>query len=244
MKKGKALFLLLVIFLLTGCSSNKDVNTINYDLYVGDSFDENIVVTLPKDAYKKAKKNQDEDYTSIEYSLLKEDLKPIYSNHTEFYNKVIDKGLKTVDVSLNYSYTEDEFYNSNYIMNCFENYDIVSDEDYFEVVLSGEFYCYNNMKTNITVDSLYTVLESNGTKNENQYSWVINQDNYKNVDLKYRVSRVVNPDLDPFLEDDTSSSSTGVWDIIKTILIIVVLIALLIIVYKYYKNHKKGNQYS
>ena len=66
-------------------------------------------------------------------------------------------------------------------MNCFENYDVISNDDKFELYLSGEFYCLNDKeKVNINVSTMFEVAESNGILNDNAYVWEINKDNVNN----------------------------------------------------------------
>ena len=192
MRKNLLLFI-VVMFFLTGCGSSKlEEYSVNYKLDISDIFSERIVFALPKNAYKVADKFTDKKNTTypLEYSLLKQDYYPIFSNKKDVYNKDIKKYNNQVDVILSYNYPEKHFVYANLITLCFEKYDIISGDDYFEVKLSGAFLCNNKIKKlNIEVTSPYKVLESNGKKNGNTYSWSIKKKDFSNVDVSYKISR-------------------------------------------------------
>lgn len=237
MKNLKRIILLVILLFLTGCEKNNyAVNTINYELNIDTNFQEKIIFTLPQNAYDLAKQNQDEDYTSLEYSLLYEDNESINSNHEKKYNKEIDKEKDKVTVSLDYNYTEDDFIYSNYIMNCFENYNLTSNEESFIIDLSGEFYCLNDKILNIKIKSSYDVLDSNGTNTEDGYTWQINENNYNNVNIKHEISRDYY-DMEQTITEENNSNNT--WEIIKSVLGIAVVIIILIILTKFYKKQQE-----
>ena len=189
----RILFVVLILILLTGCGSSKlEEYSVNYNLKITDVFNEKIVFSLPKNAYSLIEKDKDVPYSQppIEYSLLKEDFYPIFSNQKLKYKKDIKKYNNAVDVTLLYNYPEKYFIYNNLITSCFENYDLISGDNYFEVKLSGSFSCSDQIKKlNVSIDSKYKVIESNGKKNGTVYSWSIDKKDLSNVSINYKISR-------------------------------------------------------
>ena len=232
---------LIIILLLTGCSKkyNYDTNTVNYNLNINETFNETIIFTYSNDIYEKVEKeskNDDITYESLEYSLLNKKIEPIFSYHNVFYDKKIKKTGDKVNITLKYNYLEDEYRYSQNIMQCFEKYEINSEEDYFELLLSGEFYCYNNMQYNINIQTNYNVLESNGFLDNNKYTWNIDNNNYKNINIKFKISR----DYDEMETEHLNSINVGT--IFVDIMKIILIISLFIIIYILKKREKKLNE--
>lgn len=239
----KKIYLIMILSLTIGCTKNNTAtNTINYNLDIKTTFQEKITFTLPITAYDQANKNKEESYTNLEYSLLNEESEPINSNHQEKYNKKIKKEKDKVTILLDYNYKEDDFIYSNYIMNCFENYNLTSNEDSFSLELSGNFYCLNDNIINININTDYEVIESNGINTEKGYTWQINTNNYNNIDIKYEISRNYY-DMEQISNNSTNSNSNKKYNnsltIIKDLIIIILTISLLIILNKFYKKRQK-----
>ena len=185
----KKIFLLVVsMILITGCSSDK-VNTVDYVLDVGSNYKENITFYLPNDAKKKAIESKNDDYTPIEYELLYEDIKTNVVDDNSYYDKKIVKGINYIKVDLNHTYTEDDFIYSQYINNCFENYELVSYKNNFDLKLSGDFYCYEGYDVNILLKTDFNLLSSNGAKTEEGYVWKISKNNYLDTDINFSIER-------------------------------------------------------
>lgn len=191
--KRNLLFVVVVVLLLTGCGKSKlEEYSVNYKLDISNVFSENITFALPKNAYDIANdlKEDNDDRYPLEYMVLKGNIYPIYQNTSEVY-KLSDKRYNNqVVATLSYNYPEKYYVYSNLITMCFENYDIISGNDYFEVKLSGSFSCNNFIKKlNIEVNSDYEVLESNGKKKGNKYTWSIDEKDFSNVDIQYKIKR-------------------------------------------------------
>ena len=192
----KIIIIILALFIITGCSINNSnetnykENTINYNLYINDYYMENIDFYLPENAYEIADKNDQVEYDLIEYILLKDNFsRPIHNNNKTFYQKTINKLDSAIKVNLRFNYLEEDFINSNYINTCFENKDINSTDDYFEIHLSGGFYCLQDKELTVQVTSNYVEEETNGEKVNNSFKWVINNDNSNNVNIYYKLYR-------------------------------------------------------
>ena len=110
---------------------------------------------------------------------------------------------------------------------CFENYDLISGDDYFEVKLSGKFICNNQIKSlNINIDSKYKVIESNGKKNGSVYSWSFDEDNLNNISLNYKISRSYKK-----MAKEASNSSKGNRNVvIRNLRIAIIAIMLFVII--------------
>lgn len=239
MKYKKLFGIILLTLFLSGCTNNNDdINTIYYNLNIGRIFEEKIDIYLTKDAYDLAKENeeQEESVTNLEYKLLHEDIEPIFSEHNIYYNKNIKKGSNSINVKLSYDYIEDDFIYSNYLMNCFEDYNIKSNEDTLEINLNGEFYCLHDKKQiNIKVNSIFEVESTNGTLIDGFYTWNINTENVNNVNISYIISRNYDGmSKDRANTESNESNNTG-WIILRSIVIFLIL-GLLLILYKKYKN--------
>lgn len=225
----KISIIIVSVCVLVGCTdktnnidnTNMAINTINYHLNITDYFQEKIEFKLSPDAYEIAKESEDYSYTNMEYSLLYEEQEPIFSIHDKKYQKEIKDSGEGVEVILSYNYKENEFINSNYIINCFENYKIYSKDDYLEINLSGEFYCLENKNLNIFIRSNHEVVETNGNLNDGEYQWIIDESNYQNVNIKYKINRSYS-DMAQVVYDDSSSPKAG--GIIKDIIIIIFLL--------------------
>ena len=193
----KIIIVLISLLIITGCSlnnSNENIsykeNSIIYNLFIKDYYMESIDFYLPENAYDIAKNHTEVDYDSIEYMLLEDNFaRPIHNNNKTFYQKTIKKLNNSVYVNLKFNYLENDFINSNYINTCFENKEIHNEEDYFEIHLSGAFYCLQDKTLTVQVTSSYVEEETNGEKNNNSFKWTIDKDNFNNVNIYYKVMR-------------------------------------------------------
>ena len=230
--KKNIICLFFLVFLLTGCGEkyDNDENKIIYNLNVGNTFKENIVFTYSNDTYKTVK-SEPKDNDSSDGWLLFEKINPIDSLNNVFYDKKIIKNKGFVNVVLDYEYLEKEFLRSNFIMRCFENYDLSSYEDYFVINLSGEYLCWDDKKIEINVSSDYNVSSTNGEKIDNEYIWNITGDNYQNVDIQYVVSRDYNK------QDSKHNSDVNLRNL-NYFVMLIIGIFLIYVLYKLYKMKK------
>lgn len=221
-------------FLLTGCNDkyDNDVNKIVYNLNMGSTFKEKIVFTYSNDLYKAVRKeSEDKDYDSSDAWLLFEKIGPINSLNNVFYEKKILKNKESVNVVLDYEYLEKEFLHSNFIMRCFEKYDLSSYEDYFVVNLSGEYLCWEDKEVEINVTNDYNVSSTNGEKIDNEYMWNINKDNYQNVDIQHVISR-------NYSNQVSSHGSDTNMKMLNYFIVVLIGIILMYVLFKVYKMKK------
>lgn len=188
------LFMIIGIFLLSGCSFKEqthDVNTIYYDLSIQNYYKENITFTLPKNAYELATSNINVDFDSLEYILLIDNFsRPIHNNLYTLYGKRIYSMDQAIEVDLNFDYLEKDFVHSNYMNTCFQKHVILDEDDYLEIHLNGEFYCLQDKTMTIHVSSEYEKEMSNGRRmDDGSFEWYIDSSNVNNVDIYYKVFR-------------------------------------------------------
>lgn len=214
----KKIFLILLPLLLTGC-------TINYDLVINEN---NISETITGSVEKSEYEIKDTD-TSLNdfYVLINEDVNPVITEN-DLYKKNIINTDNGIDYK--YTYTYKKNYDKSRIINtCFENHIIDETEDYYNIKLSGQFYCLYSDKIDINVTSNYVVLENNADKVDgNKYKWTI--DNYDNVNIALTISKSVK------YEEPVKAKVMSTFQIIGLIIFIV----LTIITYFLYKKKNSG----
>ena len=221
----RIIILLILILSLTACSK-KEENKIVYNLNIDKYYGEKIIAYLPEDAYEIAKKD-DSDIPPLEYILLYEDQYPIHSNIKTKYNKDIIKD-EGIIVELSYNYTEEDFFNSTYIQNCFENYNIESTSDEVNIELSGMFYCYHDKEIEINIITKYPVESFNGSKKKNTYTWTIDESNKDNVSINIKYNRFLTSMITNY--DDIKEKDNKTLIIIIDIVVIIVSIIVILLI--------------
>lgn len=223
----KKLFIgIFCILLLSGCSYKEreyDINTIYYDLNISNYYKENIVFTLPSNAYELAESNINVDYDSLEYILLIDNFsRPIHNNLYTLYGKRITRLKDAIEVDLDFDYIESDFVQSNYMNTCFEKHSLKNEDDYFEIHLSGAFYCLQDKEMTIRVSSIYSDEETNGTRVGDAFQWVINPYNANDVSIYYKVYRNKR-NMATAYGTISNKSNTEVVTIVEFIIIMIVL---------------------
>lgn len=186
--------ILLGILLLTGCSKNtiydnNTVDEIDYNLNITDYYQEFIVTTLPSNAYDTVSRDIEEDIPPLEYVLLQDSSYPLLGDFDTVYQKDIEEIENGYKVSLEHKYTEEDYLKSTFLNTCFENKSIIQEEDYLEINVSGRMNCYMNKTTRIYVTTPLEVLESNGTKENDSYYWILDTMNNEATDIHLKIAR-------------------------------------------------------
>ena len=179
----KKLFILFgVIFLLTGCTGSYEIN-------FGDVIDEKIVLTYDGDLYDFVK-DIDGDSAYVEKELLEENI-PSLKDFSGYYDKKVELVNNNTEITLNYSYTYDNFENSFLIDKCFEKSSFINNSDYYYVSLGGFFDCYNTGDFVLKVKSDYEIIEENSDRYEDgYYIWDIKNTNDDNK-VELQVSKTL-----------------------------------------------------
>ena len=214
----KCFILTALLMLLTGC-------TINYNLTIdNNSVSESISGSVDKNEYEL----EDGDTgLNLFYTLIKKDVPALVSGDS-LYNKDITE----TDDGINYNYTytyKNNIDKARVINECFENHYIDETDEYYNIKLSGGFYCLYSNKIDINVISNYEVLYNNAKKvNGNKYTWTI--DNSNNVDIMLTVSKTVK------YEEPTKAKTFSTFQIIG----FVVFAILTIVTYFLYRKKNSG----
>ena len=173
----KRLGILFILFILTGCTANYNLNI------EGNTITENISGTVSKSEYEI--KSSDTSENEI-YSFLNNDQNALFDSDSVYLRTIDDKGNK---ITYNFTYTYNNTFNKSNIINpCFENPLVEENKEYLYVRLSGKFYCKYADKININVTSNNAVIESNAKKIDgNVYKWTIKDSD--NVDIFMNISK-------------------------------------------------------
>lgn len=234
----KILLCIIICLLLCSCGKNIEIiekNSINYNLSIGETFDENIVFSFEnkqEDVNSNELEESGGEYSSLKNTIINDNIHSLYYDGDKFYKKVIDKKKNVTNVEISYNYIEDEFIYSNLIMSCFENYEINSKDDYFEINLMGKFGCLDNMdKVDINIKSEYDVIDSNGEIVDNRYHWVIDKNNEDFTFISFKIAR----DYNKMSKEIVNNKSNGV---LVGIIKIISLVVVIFILYKLYLKLK------
>ncbi len=233
-KLAKIFSISLILLSITACTNNNTdkENTISYHLDINKTYKEKIDFILEKDAYTKVKEEENEEMnaTSLEFELLKDNPEPIFSNHNTKYKKKIKNNSSNIKVTLSYNYLETEFMYAQYITQCFENYKFTNNKKYFQINLSGEFYCLNDKELTITVSTPYDNETKTGSCDDDTCTWEINQNNQKSTNIDLKIYRNRN--------NMKTNHSVPITNIIKIIFIILLIIILILLIIKLKKRKK------
>ncbi len=176
--KVKILFLSLCILAFSGCSAT-------YDLTIDkNNITEDVFVTVPKIA------NQTNSYNNLQI--------PITQNTEEktFYNYELLDNNTNYELHFNYKHTYQSFQNSYFVTRCYQNVNLLEEEDKLTLNTSNEFLCLN-LEDGAVVDNVQLriktnldVIQSNADEvNENTYIWNITNDNYQNKPVNIEIQK-------------------------------------------------------
>lgn len=180
----KILLLILLVFLVTGCTSS-------YEIVFDDTIDEKITINYDGDIYKVVEEFEfDGDSFYFESELVKSRI-PSLIEFKDYYKKNIEvKNNKSI-ITLNYKYSYENFENSYLISECFEKSNFINNDEYYYVSLGGSFYCYGVDHFTLKMKTDYKVLRSNADREENgYYIWDIETDN-KDDEVELQLSKTV-----------------------------------------------------
>ncbi len=176
----KKVFILVFIFLLTGCSSEYTLEFSNSKIK------EHSVITINNSEIPSDGKTVDNFITP----LLEEDQYPFFGKYDKVYNKKIEKKDNNTIVKLNYSFTHDEFKDSYVYKGCFKNSQFEKNDKDYLLHFYGHFYCLKGDELVINIKTNNIVKEHNADKvSGNVYTWIINKDNVLNSDIKMVISK-------------------------------------------------------
>ena len=177
----KYIILLFLVFILSGCSSE-------YNLKVtSDKLEEKIFMTIDKSMIDNEVISSEVEPDDQITPILKDDLYPMVSS-SKIYNKEVTEDENNYYVKLNYEFTPDTYKNATSLNTCFENHEYINQKDFYEIKLSGKFYCLYGDSMDINIDTPNIVKENNATTHSgDKYSWTINSSNVDNVDISIKI---------------------------------------------------------
>lgn len=226
----RKIILLLVVFLLTGCS-------VTYNLEISDVIKENVTATDTGD------NNYDlyEMFYEKPIPLSREiDILPesnVKLDGVSYYDmKQIDDYEK---FGLNYTGIFNDkikLSDSHILFYGLGNFDYREEEDGIYINVPSKikiFEQFSNLdEINVNIKTDYNVIENNADKvNKNVYVWKINRDNYKNKTIKLKISKSSK------LEEITEQDSMVTFSICLFILILFGFIIFLFVRMRFRKNN-------
>ena len=178
------MMLVIFVFILTGCSSEYNLEISN------NKIKENIKVEILDADFPKEVPGIDVELNDRITPFINNDQYPIFNNTKIKYKKKVTKVGDLTKVTLNHTYTHDEFRNSNTFKTCFEKASFKKTRKGYDLDLSGSFYCLYGDSIKINVKTNNVVLDHNADKvSGNVYTWVIDDKNVKDVDIYLSLSK-------------------------------------------------------
>ena len=220
----KKIILCSLIFLLTGCTANYNIEITK------DTINENVQVQLPKSTTTKA---QADTYANIETPISQS------STQQSFYTTSLDEDSNNYYLNYNYNHEISSFSQSYFASRCYQNIDLEETEDMINLSTSNNFMCIHmddgafieTVDINITTD--LKVLSNNADEvNGNVYTWHINSSNYQNKPINLEMQKTFD-----ISDIEVPSSTIYIFIIFGTIFGIFILI-LLFVKHKTKKNNK------
>lgn len=180
----KKKFMILMLLLLCGCSAK-------YQLTIdGSEITEEILFSIDQSKIIEEELAPDLSiYSKDSLNYLKNsNLYPIQDNQREIYEKTVTEEGNNLSFHLKYQYKQNNLEESRAINECFENKEVIVDDEKISIHLSGKFNCLNELndkiefkiKTNNKVQSAniaYGIFD-------NEYVWEINGTNSNNTDIQ------------------------------------------------------------
>lgn len=180
----KIILLIVSLFLLTSCGINYSVDF--QEKYIKESLNLNIT---EKD-YNDYNNSQDEHMKDTLYEYFdNREILSYFDSYSFNHIKTINKTANGINVRYDYDYTYLDYYRSYYFNNCFDNYVVLNEDDYYYIKATGKFNCYYG-KTNINIRTDKKVIYSTAQNvSNNNYSWTIDEDNKDNVNILFQMSK-------------------------------------------------------
>lgn len=224
MKIKKNLTLLLILFLLTGCSANTNIylydDYILEDITVSDSINE---------------------YTFDSTGDVNADIRDIinmFDNNYTYYDTKEYSDTNNIIKNYKYEMTYDNWNDFSTLKKCYEDAKIYDSGDKIIVKTSNEYLCgefYNVKNVLLTINTDLNLINTNADIiNNNQYMWEINESNYLNHPINLELKKNVITTKD----NEDEKNMDKYLNMIIFGIIIIILIFVLIIYDKIRKSNK------
>jgi len=224
MKKYRCIFLLITIFMLSGCDATYNL-TITEDKMVESA---SFLIDDTESNKSKLKEYFESSYTAY-YDLS--------SRQTHYYEKEEIAEKNKIGMKLNYTYFGDLIQNSSLIDRCYYKKSISKTNDYIIIFTDGITSCFYkdeiknldtltvNIKTEMNVES-HNADEVNG----NIYTWKIDDTNYlkKPIEMKIKLT-----------EEEEKESNWFLWLAgLLGVIIVAGIVAIIVVLVKGKNNNK------
>ena len=220
MNKYKKIILFISCIILTGC-------TTNYNLEI--NMKDNIFNETIKETVLDSELTDDETDTNIYSFLLNGNNQAFYNASNYFYNQELNKENNLTNYTYTYTFNKENYKDSNILNSCFDKVNITEEEDKYKIILSGNFSCNYAEETIINIKTNSKVLANNANKiNKDTYTWKIDKNKSDNLFLYMTISTT-----------ELNKTNFTSWSTFKTIglIIIVILSAFCIYVLKKKSNN-------
>ena len=212
----KIIILIVLTFLISGCSSE-------YNLKItSDKIEENIDIVIDKSLIGSDAGNPDDPANPTEEDdqitpFLGETQYPFSDNSSKVYDKKVTEDEDNYYVHLNYDFLPSEYGNSKAISSCFENHEYTENKDFYEIKLSGNFYCLYADSLVIRLETPNIVEENNASQIEGTtYIWKIDQSNVRNTDISIKILK------------KTAWQQNLIYGIVGALILVCVIVALVV----------------
>lgn len=221
----KIIYLIILLFLITGCTSDYELKitpnnieeTVNFTLKDND-YDKAILINrifTISDIYYDDETEMGKHVINL---LRTEQFQPTYLAE-DFYTKKVEKNK----INMSYTYKDDSYEGSNIFNFCFGDTYYDSTDEYYVLNGYNSFKCLLKDKMQFTITTDYRVINSNADKViGNKYIWNFNRDNNMDHDLYIQISK------------NYKRKKLNIFPII-----IIITIILLIIIYKIFIKDRK-----
>ncbi len=198
MRINKNYFLILFIFLLSGCTVNYDIEISKSSIKEVIEFSESTSKENDNILYKgllsyKNAIDSLNDFPQVVYIDSNEDLydSTYEVEGVDYYDKEIILNSSTYGIKADFTHKLKDYNRSNTVNKCYKNISVLSGSGTLTLSTSRENLCfeqYKNLETiniNMTINPEdYAVISSNADEIvDNKYTWNINRQNYNNKSI-------------------------------------------------------------
>ena len=176
--KGKIL-LIISLFILTGCSAKYNIN------FTDSHIIDNIEIYENSSIVNNANKEKEDEVNQL---ILD------WENGFDFYKRELYATDTITGYRYTYEFTYEEYDAMSELRRCYEEFELINNNDYITLTTSDEFLCGtyypNSNEITINITSQYEIESSNADKNDNNtHSWIINKNNYKDHSINLKINK-------------------------------------------------------
>lgn len=188
----KIIFLSLIIFLLCGCSAQVNITVDN------DTVNEEISINYLSDGTidKETIKYSFREFIPVYNDVIVADTEPdVKVDGVKYYTRTLTDIGSGYNFKYKYTYNINNYNKARSVKKSFKSSYIEQDKkdnvvtistDSSGLMLLEQYPNLSSVTVNITTDN--EVIETNGIKNGNKYTWVFDRNDYKkNIYLKYKI---------------------------------------------------------